>query len=440
MSSFLDLFSGNRKMRRNAANWLELAEKVQSYRCDRFTPAEAAELAGRQEELRRGLREDADAGKLKLGIEALEDVLRRVGGSIYPKTSLAENVDFFLVAAIVILGIRTYFVQPFKIPTNSMWPTYYGMTAENIPPGAPAPGWAERIFRFGAYGAQRREVLAPRSGQVSAQYILDGENRPTTYLAYTVKTGRKWLVIPTQVREYTFYVDGVPAAVQVPEDFDGFDTLVMETFFGNDQGFLKHLAQVGQAGPLEASLFKVNDDPDGYHRVVMLPLGRTVRAGEPVLRFDLMTGDQLFVDRITYHFLPPKVGQGFVFRTGHIAGIPVDEYYIKRLIGVPGDVIEIKQPQLYRNGAPITGSTTFELNARRVGLYRGYFNGDAAMGARYLGPGKTLTVPAGSFFALGDNSFNSADGRYWGFVPGPDVIGRPLFVYYPFTHRWGPAR
>jgi signal peptidase I len=41
---------------------------------------------------------------------------------------------------------------------------------------------------------------------------------------------------------------------------------------------------------------------------------------------------------------------------------------------------------------------------------------------------------------MGDNSGNSADGRYWGFVPAADVIGRPLFIYYPFTRRWGPAR
>jgi signal peptidase I len=434
------LFSGNGKMRRNAENWLELAKKVRCYRSDRFTPAESEELAARQGDLGRGLRDNADAGKLKLAIEALEDVLRRVGGSVYPKTSLAENVDFFLVAAIVILGIRTYFVQPFKIPTNSMWPTYYGMTAEGIPPAAAAPGWGERLFRFVAFGAVRREVIAPRSGQISAQYVLDAKNQPLPILAYTVKTGRKWLVIPTQVHEYTFYVDGVPATVRVPEDFDGFDALAMEKFFGTEAAFYQHLTLVARAGPLEASLFKVNDEPAGYENVVTIPLGRTVRQGEPLLRFDVMTGDQLFVDRFSYHFMRPKVGQGFVFRTGHIAGIPVDEYYIKRLIGVPGDVIEVKQPRLYRNGQPITGSKTFELNAQRVGLYRGYFYGDPAVGARYLAKGQTLTVPAGSFFAMGDNSYNSSDGRYWGFVPAADVIGRPLFVYFPFTKRWGPAR
>ena len=434
------LLSGNGKMRRNAANWLDMAEKVRRYRCDLFSPAEASEFARRREDLRRGLREGADAGRLKLAIEALEDVLRRVGGSVYPKTSLAENVDFFLVAAIVILGIRTYFVQPFTIPTNSMWPTYYGMTAENFPPGAPAPGWGGRLWRLAAFGAQRREAIAPRSGQIAAQYFLDGENRPTTHLAYTVKTGRTFFVIPTTVHEYTFYVDGEPATVQVPEDFDGFDALAMESFFGSEQAFSRHLGELAQAGPLEASLYRLGDEPDGYGRVVTIPTGRTVRAGEAVLRFDLMTGDKLFVDRVSYHFVRPRVGQGFVFRTGHIPGIPVDEFYIKRLIGVPGDVIEIRQPVLYRNGKPITGSVTFDLNARRVGLYRGYFNKDSTTGALYLDKGQTLAVPPGKFFALGDNSFNSSDGRYWGFVPAADMVGHPLFVYYPFTRRWGPGR
>ncbi len=300
-------------MRRAAVNWLELAEKVRAYRRDRLTPAELAELDQREGELRRGLREGADAGKLRLAIEALEDVLRRCGGAVYPKTSLSENVDFFIVAAIVILGIRTYFVQPFKIPTNSMWPTYYGMTAENLPPGAVAPGWGGRLWRLAAFGAQRREAIAPRAGQVSLQYFLDGD-RLTPFVAYSIKSARKWLILPTQVREYTFFVDGSPTSVQVPDDFDEFDKVVIQTFFGSEQAFFQQAAAAQKAGPLEASLFKLNGDSDGYRRVVTIPLGRTVQAGQPVVRFDLMTGDQLFVDRLTYHFHAcPKVGQGFVF-------------------------------------------------------------------------------------------------------------------------------
>src|ERR1035438_966820 len=142
--------SQEKKMRDNAANWLELAAKVWNYRRDRLNAKESDELVARTQELKKLLRERADAGRLKLGIESLEGVLGRTGGAIYPKTSLVENVEFFLVAAIVILGIRTYFVQPFKIPTNSMWPSYYGMTAENLPPGSAAPNPAGRLVHCNA--------------------------------------------------------------------------------------------------------------------------------------------------------------------------------------------------------------------------------------------------------------------------------------------------
>ena len=57
-----------------------------------------------------------------------------------------------------------------------------------------------------------------------------------------------------------------------------------------------------------------------------------------------------------------------------------------------------------------------------------------------LAVGQTVDGPRNSFFAMGDNSANSADGRYWGFVPAKDVVGRPMFVYYPFTRHWGPAQ
>ena len=84
----------------------------------------------------------------------------------------------------------------------------------------------------------------------------------------------------------------------------------------------------------------------------------------------------------------------------------------------------------------------FDLNAKRTGLYRGYKNGDKPWEKNLglLQAGETLAIPENAFFALGDNSYNSADGRVWGFVPAKDCTGRPLFIYYPSTKGWGPAR
>jgi len=93
----------------------------------------------------------------------------------------------------------------------------------------------------------------------------------------------------------------------------------------------------------------------GSDGVGLITLERRAELGNPLISFDILTGDQLFVDRLTYHFVPPQVGQGFVFRTGNITGIGQDQYYIKRLIGTPRDTIEIRQPAVFRNGKPITG-------------------------------------------------------------------------------------
>lgn len=417
------------KMRENADNWLELADKVWHYRRDQLNEAERKDLIARADALRQARRERADAGKLKLLIEELENTLRRTGGRIYPKTALVENVEFFLVAAIVILGVRTYFVQPFKIPTNSMWPSYYGMTPLVYQTPAEQPGMAQKVFRFLAFGAKNYRLIAPEAGEISADFFDSG------ILAYTEVPGRRWLVLPATFHEYTLVVNGSPVKISVPEDFR-FDEVLKEAFFGNSDAALFAQLQKGVASS-EAHMLRIRPGGDLY-RVHRLPLGRTVGKGDTLLSFDLLTGDQLFVDRISYHFMRPKVGQGFVFRTDNIPGISDDgtriqQYYIKRLVGVPGDTLEIKSFTLFRNGQPITGSPAFDRNARREGKYPGYQNvGD-------LSVGRSMTVPARSFLALGDNSANSKDGRYWGYVPAKDVVGKPLFIYYPFTSRWGPA-
>lgn len=427
------IFSNEEKMRSSAENWIELADKVWHFRRDQLRDTEAEELLKRRDELRRQLKARADAGKLKLSIESLEGVLRRTGGAIYPKSALVENVEFFLVAAIVILGIRTYFVQPFKIPTNSMWPTYYGMTPEAFPNRADEPGTLERVFRLAAFGAFSRRVDAPSSGEVLIP--LAGSTQQAG-VPYRTVPGRTWLVLPTTLKEYTLLVDQTPVTVRVPLDFD-FEWAVCEYFFPG--AMASHEPPRTVLGRIAAShtLARVHGEEAPYLRT-----GKQVRAGDRVMSFDILTGDQLFVDRVSYHFVRPQVGSGFVFRTDHIDsmymrdanGGQLEQYYIKRLVGVPGDTLAVKGTALFRNGQPIAGSDAFEKNAQKAGSYPGY----RAQGQ--LESGKEVHVGEDQFFAMGDNSPNSQDSRYWGFVPAKDAVGRPLFVYYPFTHRWGPAR
>lgn len=427
--------SQEKKMRDNAANWLEIADKVWHFRRDVLSASEAADLQKHTADLKQLHKAKAPAEKLKLSIEALEPVLRRTGGAIYPKTSLVDNVEFFLVAALVILGIRTYFVQPFKIPTNSMWPTYYGMTPEVYTKTSDEPGPIATAARLAAFGAFPHRIDAPADGEVLIP-LLGRERRG--YIHCKTVPGHTWLVIPTDLYQYTLIVGDQPVTVKLPQDFD-FMWALKGAFFNDGTPYSPNElnteigARVNQGEYVTAVV-------DGQE-LRCLRTGRFVKKGERVMSFDLITGDQLFVDRFSYNFVRPSVGSGFVFRTDNIhspamtdwAGRQLQQYYIKRLVGVPGDKLEVKGTQLWRNGKPITGAAAFDANAQRLGRYPGY------QAAGMLAPGQVVEVPEHAYYAMGDNSPNSEDSRYWGYVPYKDAVGRPLFIYFPFTKRWGPA-
>nr|WP_238710346.1 signal peptidase I [Oceanipulchritudo coccoides] len=176
----------------------------------------------------------------------------------------------------------------------------------------------------------------------------------------------------------------------------------------------------------------------------VLKTGIQINKGETAFSFDLLTGDQLFVDRFSYHFKRPSVGDPIVFRTDNLEHIDRDnrgKYYIKRAVAGPNDVLEIDPPGLVLNGQPATGAKAFEANRNQEAPYSGYVYGMRSQ--NYPLPqadGRTpIKIPDGHYFAMGDNSPNSADSRMWGFVPQTEIVGKAMFIYYPFSHRWGPA-
>jgi signal peptidase I len=426
-------FSESARMQRNARNWLHLADKVYHFRRDRLTEPELAALTQERNNVRQKLKTRADASVLKLAIEGLEPCLRQSGGPFYPKSTAVEYVEFFLVAAILFLGIRAFILQPFKIPTNSMSPSFYGMTGEVYATPDDEPNLVSKMVGFAAFGATTRRVNAPASGDIRLPIAGNGDGYQ---IFYRTVPGRRWLLLPTRLREYSFMIGDQSMTVKVPTDFD-IRPILSKAWFGDPDSLEKNLRERLRRGKAEHIYLKF-DDGSATKRVLSVPTGKRVSKGDRLLSFDILTGDQLFVDRISYHFVRPKVGDGFVFRTRNIDGLarngkPDDKYYIKRLVGTPGNTLEIREPKLYRNGEPITGSPAFAKNADREGLYRGY------QARNLLKKGKVVTVPKDGYFAMGDNSYNSLDSRVWGFVPEADVVGRPLLIYYPFTRRWGPT-
>ena len=166
--------------------------------------------------------------------------------------------------------------------------------------------------------------------------------------------------------------------------------------------------------------------------------------------FSTQTGDQVMVDKVSYNFRQPQRGEVIIFKTAGIEKLANEkegsEDYIKRCVGLDGDLIEIKPPGLFVNSKPATGAAAFEKELKRIDHYPGYTlvrpddSVGITQGATEANPGgvsQTYYVPTDCYFALGDNSPNSKDSRYWGGVPKQNLVGRGCFVWWPFTERWG---
>lgn len=120
----------------------------------------------------------------------------------------------------------------------------------------------------------------------------------------------------------------------------------------------------------------------------------------------LQPGYLLIVNKLAYKLGEPKHGDIVVF---HYMG-DNNEDYIKRVIGLPGDEVKIENGTVYVNG--------IALNEPYIAAFPAYSG--------------TWKVPEGSLFVLGDNRNNSSDSHQWGFVDLDDVVGKAVFIYYPF--------
>ncbi len=163
----------------------------------------------------------------------------------------------------------------------------------------------------------------------------------------------------------------------------------------------------------------------------------------------LLIGDHVLVDRMT--LAPPARWAPFVrYRNVRRGDIVVfykptepDLDLVKRVVGIPGDHIHLRNGVVYLNGKPqnephATKPTDADYNpyiddfpAVSPSETYGVTAGWAAELPTHI-QGEDLVVPEGEYLCMGDNRQNSLDSRYWGFVPRANIIGRPMFVYWSF--------
>ncbi len=167
----------------------------------------------------------------------------------------------------------------------------------------------------------------------------------------------------------------------------------------------------------------------------------------PSMENSLLIGDHLLVDKLSYapagdigKWLLPyqevERGDIVVFRYP----LDLNQNFVKRVVGVPGDRIRIVDKVLWLNGSPTEEPYVVQRDTYKI-PYRDNFPAAPPLGKIYTPAiemlrdhveGGELVVPDGQYFVMGDNRDQSLDSRYWGFVPRAHIIGKPVLVWWSY--------
>ncbi|HAR67423.1 MAG TPA: signal peptidase I [Lentisphaeria bacterium] len=314
-----------------------------------------------------------------------------------------EGLDALVVVIGVIMGARAMYLQPFKIPTGSMQPTLYGIEFFQAPPDEPQePNIVARVMDYWNYARRYAYVALDNDLPVKA-YNLQGGGQ-TYALCLELKD--------TSIPFYPKCRVAFGSAGRV-ETLPGSKSHVFE--------YLHKYRALGDTRLVDGKWTQING------------------------HFDL--GDHLFVERVSLQFRDPQRGDILVFNTiGMIKpdGTPLrGPFFIKRLVALPGETVKIIDDRLW---VKEPGASEFrgidENDHSAFGDIYSFANGYAGhtetnYPRAVLKAGGQLILGDDEYFMMGDNTNNSEDGRIWGAVKRKNIVGRALFVYWPFGARWG---
>ncbi|MEI7927151.1 MAG: signal peptidase I [Verrucomicrobiales bacterium] len=404
------------KWKKEAMLLVKGARKFVNYKRDLLKPERVAEIESRRDDLLAAIK-SADRTKVD---EASKQIRATCENSLRSEKApgwFEENVEVMFVAIVIALGLRTYVLQPFRIPTGSMQPTLNGIIGREIAekdwPALPLR-LAEMVTRGRSYvkviNDKDRRMLLGRDSKGE----LGTDLRDIQYLHFFS-------------RSELHFADGTTLRMPAPSS---------------------QIKELGIDKALE----------------IAFKNGGVMPAGTVICEGTIDAGDLVLVDRMSYHFRRPTRGEVWVFDTRGIKtkkpvasekreGMADQEegtHYIKRLGAVPGDTLAIAPPNILINGKVATEPGfekvyTLPVHDQPGKLGYAFANPRYASFPPFLArPEDSITLkteaPPGmrEYAALGDNSGNSLDSRYWGTVKEFNVVGPALFSLWPIkTGHWG---
>jgi len=411
------------KWKKEAKNFYKAGRKFLNFKRDLLKDDRISEIESRLRDLQLAMK-----GRGKEAQEKTEEAIRQLDNTCeqslprqYRPNPIGDQIESLFAALVIAIGIRSYYAQPFVIPTGSMQPTLNGVICEALDkeewPNI-AVRTAEMVLRGRTYvykEAPRDLILDPRSFRPEISTIQN----PGTY-----KIAQAFHRV-TQLRfeNAKLMAHGLPY-----------------TAFWN-------------GGAFDLQMLVIQNKLERRNGKIIIPKGTVLYSGYAD------SGDVIIANKIAYHFRKPKRGEPFIFDT---RGLDVNgtgsgmsdqanaTHYIKRCVGIPGDTLSIDSPRLL-----IDGETATEPYIQRVIAQEGVYAENPGYILGKGGPSSPRPVLAKStqtmalrdhktkpwkseYSAMGDNTDNSLDSRYWGALEQYNIVAPASFTLWPITTgHWG---
>ena len=320
------------KWKKEALHLVKGARKFVHYKRDLLEANRVAEIESRRTDLLAAIK-SADRAKVDEASKQVRAVCENSLTHEKPIGWIEENVEVMFVAIVIALGLRGYYLQPFRIPTGSMQPTLNGIVGTPLPKDE-WPSFPKRMVE---------KVLRGRS----YVYVANKEDHTIAVTPSGQPDIRDTQMLHFFSRAQMMFTDSKPLRLPAP------------------------------AGPC-MNLGLKEAIQHAFQN------GGVLSAGTVVCEGTIDSGDLVLVDKFSYHFRKPKRGEVFVFDTQGIRGIhersgeqAAGSHYIKRLCGVPGDNLSIQSPNVLIDGVIAKepgiqrvseGKGPFDINPNGYGL------------------------------------------------------------------------